>query len=213
LSADYALLPDLNGNDILQDVKDLFSFLREDPRFDATRIGVLGSSAGCYIALLAGIYLQPRALGLMWGMGIFLQDDFWFKQHSTPPAGIAHLPPDHDFATYLKEGNMLDGLTGQTGLGSILRAASASTRAGLVSSDSLFPELLLNSSFPPTALIHGTGDTVVPYEESVWLSKHLEALGVVVQLELVEGAEHGLKGAFKVQDKRERHADFVLGRL
>jgi acetyl esterase/lipase len=219
LSADYALLPESTGWDILEDVKDLFAFIDADKRFDGSRIAVLGSSAGNYPLLLAAIEAHPRpkVLGWSWGMGMFLADDFWFRTRSELPPSLAHLGADSDFARFFLEGTLLDDLTGQAGLGAAARSATDPVSVISANLRPLFPELSLNSSFPPIALIHGTADTVVPASETVALADQLRALGVEVQLELAEGGVHGLHNATAgdeaTQALRERQIDFVLERL
>ena len=45
-------------------------------------------------------------------------------------------------------------------------------------------------TYPPTMLLHGTADTVVPYRQSVKMHKRLVEHGVDSRLVLVDGAEH-----------------------
>ena len=45
-------------------------------------------------------------------------------------------------------------------------------------------------AYPPTMLLHGTADTVVPYRQSVKMHKRLLEHGVDSRLVLVDGAEH-----------------------
>lgn len=116
-------------------------------------------------------------------------------------------------------GTYLDILCGHPGLGGQLAAVPAKDRPSHLPSQlkPLFPELNLTSSFPPTALVHGTGDTIVLVGESLALAEALEGLGVEVQLELVEGGEHGLIQGLdseeETQMKRVRVAEFVLRHL
>jgi hypothetical protein len=46
----------------------------------------------------------------------------------------------------------------------------------------------------PTLSIHGTEDTYVAYEHSVWLTDRLLAAGVPAEVETISGAGHGFKG-------------------
>jgi dipeptidyl aminopeptidase/acylaminoacyl peptidase len=48
---------------------------------------------------------------------------------------------------------------------------------------------------PPTLAIQGTKDRYVNYEQSVWIIDRLLACGVEAELEGIEGADHGFKGA------------------
>jgi hypothetical protein len=47
----------------------------------------------------------------------------------------------------------------------------------------------------PTLAIHGTADTYVAYEQSLWLIERLIAAGVPAELETITGAGHGFRGA------------------
>jgi len=54
----------------------------------------------------------------------------------------------------------------------------------------LFPQLHLTPSFPPTVLVHGENDSAVPVAESAHFAKRLEELGVPAKLVVVPDAEH-----------------------
>lgn len=47
----------------------------------------------------------------------------------------------------------------------------------------------------PTLILHGTEDKYVAYEQAVWMRDRLTACGVPVELNTMEGAGHGFKGA------------------
>jgi acetyl esterase/lipase len=54
----------------------------------------------------------------------------------------------------------------------------------------LFPQIGITSSWPPTFLMHGSADTVVPVQESRHMYKLLQHAGVQVFLEIASGFEH-----------------------
>ncbi|KAF9059394.1 Alpha/Beta hydrolase protein [Rhodocollybia butyracea] len=54
----------------------------------------------------------------------------------------------------------------------------------------IFPELGVDSSWPPTLLIHGSADTLTPVVESQEMYKALQNAGVLSRINIVEGAEH-----------------------
>ncbi|EGP87642.1 uncharacterized protein MYCGRDRAFT_109455 [Zymoseptoria tritici IPO323] len=67
ISADYRLAPQASADEILSDVQDCVSFIRTKlssavpaSTIDTTRLAVSGSSAGGYLALLAGLYVDPK---------------------------------------------------------------------------------------------------------------------------------------------------------
>lgn len=67
ISADYRLAPQVGVAEILEDVKDCIKFIRNDlskhvdsSSIDTSRLAVSGSSAGGYLAFLAGLYVEPK---------------------------------------------------------------------------------------------------------------------------------------------------------
>ena len=55
----------------------------------------------------------------------------------------------------------------------------------------LFPTFMVNSSSPPTLMLHGTADTAVPIHSSRRMKLLLTNAGVSAELIEVEGQEHG----------------------
>ncbi len=91
-----------------------------------------------------------------------------------PPPEIAALLAPEDLVPPVDV--LLDGV------GPELRAAAS-------------PLSLVSPSAPPTLLVHGDADTVVPLEQSVRLHEALRAAGASSRLVVVPGAEHGFPGA------------------
>lgn len=67
ISADYRLAPQASVQEILEDVEDGIKFIRTqlsskvgEGILDVDRLAVSGSSAGGYLALLAGIHVEPK---------------------------------------------------------------------------------------------------------------------------------------------------------
>ncbi|KAJ7486214.1 alpha/beta-hydrolase [Mycena galericulata] len=100
ISADYRLLPSATIHDIIDDIKDLFSFLHQDDLvfktdqgikfgIDATSIAVAGSSAGGICAYLAALYAspKPKAVLSMYGQG----GNFLNAHHITPKSEVFFL--------------------------------------------------------------------------------------------------------------------------
>jgi acetyl esterase/lipase len=56
-----------------------------------------------------------------------------------------------------------------------------------------FDRLEVGSRFPPTILVHGTTDELVPFEESVATRDQLRKAGVDVELVAVPGVDHWLR--------------------
>lgn len=72
ISADYRLAPQVGVQDIYEDVRDCIAFIRDSNGLvkhlgdanagvlDTSRLAVSGSSAGGYLAFLAGLYVEPK---------------------------------------------------------------------------------------------------------------------------------------------------------
>lgn len=223
MAIDYSLLPIHTANDILSDIKTLFSHLTTHSastyNIDPLKIGLIGSSAGCYVAQLAALHCSPRALGLYWGMNSFLANDYWIRPRSVLKGFFERLPPEHTIRLFFKEGTWLDVLTGEKGLGEKLRSCGTPEERRWTIPErcrAWFPELAWRSveRWPATAIVHGTADTAVWHEESEELARALRERGdVEVQFELVEGGEHGLEGGEGAQQARERVYEFVAKQL
>ena len=56
----------------------------------------------------------------------------------------------------------------------------------------------------PALAIHGTADTYVAYEQSLWIIERLIAAGVPAELETIGGAGHGFRGADASARRRSR---------
>lgn len=144
---------------------------------------------------------------------------FWTEPHRETPAYLADLDKGNFLVHTLLKGDYLDAFTGRQGFAEDLRKVPEADREKAAPADllHLFPQLNLSPNFPPTALVHGTADTIVPVAESTKRADSLRAFGVEVQLDLVEGGEHGLINSKEpedvVQAKRERMCAFVLDRM
>ncbi|KAI0086457.1 alpha/beta-hydrolase [Irpex rosettiformis] len=66
----------------------------------------------------------------------------------------------------------------------------------------LFPQFAVDSSWPPTFLVHGSADTAVKLDESIHMHRLLTDADVTTVLKVVEGAEHSLD---YVSDANEKY--------
>ncbi|ODN77083.1 hypothetical protein L202_05620 [Cryptococcus amylolentus CBS 6039] len=93
---------------------------------------------------------------------------------------------------FAQTGLYVDVLLSSPGIASKLGTAPYTERLSLLP-PSLLPLLLpITASTPPTYIIHGTSDHMVPIADSYKLKDDLEKEGVQVRVDWVEGAEHGL---------------------
>ncbi len=61
---------------------------------------------------------------------------------------------------------------------------------------------------PPVLLIHGDADRLVPLANSTRMGAVLDAVGVANEVIVIEGAEHGFRGAAQARSRRETVAFF-----
>jgi len=89
-------------------------------------------------------------------------------------------------------GLKLDLLTGIPGLSKKLREAGEADLETVIPEEArcLFPELLIDESFPPAYVVHGEEDTTVLMEESEALVEKLGMRKVIAEFVKVEGAAH-----------------------
>ena len=205
ISIDYRLAPETKLPAILEDVRDAFAWIRKEAPRSFTRnvdsIVVLGGSAGGYLTLTCGYLIEPRPAALVsfWGYGDIAgnwysrPDPFYRRQPlvseslaraSVGKTAIAEPPPkDQRFRFYL--------YCRQNGLWP-KEVAGHDPDADPHAFDRLCPIRNVFANYPPTMLIHGTSDTDVPHEQSVFMDRELARQNVEHELILIPKGSHGL---------------------
>jgi acetyl esterase/lipase len=227
VSIDYRLAPETKVPAIAEDLNDAFAWLRaQGPKtlaIDPDRMVVAGGSAGGYMTLLAGATVRPRpkALVAYWGYG----DLIWYAEPSahyretspllsreeaqrdvgqgvvTGSEGKARIRPGRgNFYRYLRQNALW-----------IQEVAGLDPKKDRQVLDRYCPVRNVDSSYPPTLLVHGTADTDVPYSESETMARELARHGVPHELVTVRGAGHGLSGGnpAEVEKAYERSHEFI----
>lgn len=149
---------------------------------DPNRLGITGGSAGGHLSLMTagkGDDGDPNA------------KDPVDRQPSTVAAVVAFMPPT-DFMNY-------NGATPSQLLGSPMfipfkpafgiPANATPEQLNAIAKDAS-PIYLVTSKFPPTLLIHGDKDTLVPIQQSETMLEALKKAGVVCELLTVKGGGH-----------------------
>jgi acetyl esterase/lipase len=193
----------------VHDVKAAVRWIRAHAQhyhLDPDRIAAWGASAGGYLASMLGTSagvsaLEDLSLGnpeqpshvqavVSWfGPTNFLKMDEYLTERGLPPErGMEHGGPNSPESLLL--GRQITEIPDR------VRAAS--------------PETYISPDAPPFLLQHGTMDPVVPVQMSINFAAKLEqALGKDrVQLELLEGAEHG-DPRFEALENVEKVLDFL----
>ena len=209
VSIDYRLAPETRLPSIIEDLEDAFVWVRaQGPELfnaDASRIAVMGSSAGGYLTLTSGFRTEPRPTVLVsfWGYGDLVGD--WYSQPSEYPrhnrraisAEEAYAqvsgPPVSDARDRDGNGGIFYNYTRQNGLW----PGEVSGWDPHTETERFYPFMPVRNvtgDYPPTMLIHGTDDTDVPYEQSLMMASEFEEHGVAYELVTIPGGEHGLGG-------------------
>lgn len=179
-TASYRLAPMNQFPAALEDMKAAVRFLRGNAAkygVDPNRIGTTGGSAGGHLALM---------LGLTSGTKVF-EGTGPFQEESSAVQAVVNFYGPSDFTqSYAKSVDAKDVLP--LFLGGDL---DHQRRYHLVAS----PLYYVTPLAPPTLTVHGTRDNYVAYEQGVWLTSKLISAGVEAELETIEGAAHGFRGA------------------
>lgn len=205
ISIDYRLAPETKLPDIIEDIEDVFEWIREEgPKLfqvDTSKMAVTGGSAGGYLTLTSGFRVKPRPTVLVafFGYGDLIGD--WY---STPSK---HHPSDisKQEAWDQVSGAPISDARDRIGNGGAfymycrkhgLWPKSVSGWDPFEEAEKFIPYMPVKNvshDYPPTMLIHGTNDTDVPYEQSVMMAKEFKKHNVEHKLVTIPDAEHGLR--------------------
>lgn len=215
VSIDYRLAPETKLAAIVSDLDDAVAWVRgvggRQFQLDPGRVAVVGHSAGGYLALLAGVRVQPRlrALVSFYGYGditgqwyarpdpFYLgkphvaEADAWAGVRGGPVSNVEGSDNDarHRFYLYCRQ----QGLWARNVGGH----DPARDPAAL---EPYCPVRQVDPAFPATLLLHGDHDTDVPYEQSVGMAAALQAAGVPRELITIANGDHGFDHQMDRQD-------------
>ena len=179
-TADYRLAPKAQFPAAVNDVKAAVRYLRANAArlgIDSARIGVMGGSAGGHLALF---------LGVTGGVAQFEGDGPNRDQSSRVNCVVSWYGPSDFTKSYGRSVDAAEVLPLFLG-GDLNQARAMHIKAS--------PLYWVTPEAPPTLAIQGTKDRYVNYEQSVWIVERLLQAGVTAELETIEGADHGFKGA------------------
>jgi acetyl esterase/lipase len=230
VSLDYRLAPQTKLPEIVEDVVDAFRWLRDGEgrpfRADPERVAVVGESAGGYLTLTTGFFVDPRPSALIsfWGYGDLIGD--WYSKPSHHPCHHqTHLsrdeayeqvagPPIADERDRAGDGGAFYQYCRQQGTWPT--AVSGWDPERDADAFRVFMPLAnVSSDYPPTLLVHGDRDTDVPVEQSELMAAEFAQHAVEHRLMSVAGGEHGLEDVDPSEvDAIEREAaDFLRQHL
>lgn len=209
VSIDYRLAPETQLPEIIRDLEDAFTWIRQDGRklfhIDPERLAVTGGSAGGYLTLTSGFRVKPspQVLIAFWGYGDLVGD--WYSKPSPHPRH--HQPKlSRDEAFAQVSGPPVSDSREREGNGGAFyqhcrqhgiwpKAVSGWDPHG--EPEKFYPFMPVKNvsrDYPPTALMHGTVDTDVPYEQSTMMVDEFKKHGVQHELYSIPNGEHGLGG-------------------
>jgi acetyl esterase/lipase len=231
VSIDYRLAPETKLPELVTDVEDAFRWIRQDgPELfgaDPDRIGVLGTSAGGFLAEIVGYRVQPRVRALVIESGYceivgpwqtlpskdeshnkfhLTREEAWSKVSGLPVTNATDRPKGY--------GDLFNGYVRQHA-----EWPQAVTGWDLAAEpEKYIPYLPLRNvtpDYPPTFLLHGREDTDVPFEEAELMAVELRRHGVDFRLIIMPGAGHGLKKGDPARVDEVHHAavEFLRSRL
>ena len=165
--------------EIVSDVRRAVRFIRYNAKqwgVDPNRLGVFGGSAGGHLALVLGTASDngdPNA-----------KEDF-MKESDRVASVVAYFPP-------VDLRPLARGLNPERTGGTLDRFPALNFEKEKAPDYS--PIIHVSPDDPPTLLIHGDKDNLVPVNNSKVIHEAFQKNNVKTQLIIIEGAEHGFRG-------------------
>ncbi len=185
----------------VEDVKTAVRFLRANAdRYgvDADRIGVMGDSAGGYLAAMLGATGESKAF----------ETDEWAGHSSAVKAVVDWYGPIDLMRMRMDELEQNPDSDADDALLFRLFADCPITEDNRERLEKMSPERYLSEQTPPHLILHGTADEMVDVRESERYYDALSRAGIPVELYLLEGAGH-CDQAFSQPDVQKLTLDFL----
>lgn len=214
VSFDYRLAPETQLPAIIEDLEDAFKWLiREGPRkfnIDPQRVAVTGGSAGGYLTLTSGFRVKPAPTVLLsfWGYGDLV--GAWYAEPSPHPRHNRVKVSEMEARAQV-QGPAIANSKDRNGTGLLFyiycrqsggwptAVTGWNPHAEPEKFYAYMPVMNVDPEYPPTAMIHGTLDTDVPFAQSEMMVKEFKKHGVAHMFLAVSGGEHGLGGADRAE--------------
>jgi acetyl esterase/lipase len=191
-NVEYRLTPQATAPAAVEDVRCALIYLIKNAKelnIDTNKIVVMGGSSGAHLALMAGL----------------LGNDHKFDRNCKPEVNIK-------VAAIVDKYGITD--VWDWAYGKNITSKSATKWLGDYAKDERFarsvsPLYLVNKNSPPTFIVHGNADPVVPYQQSVALQKKFDEVGVKNVFITVEGGLHGKFPKDKNSEVNKAIADWL----
>jgi acetyl esterase/lipase len=174
--------------EITQDIHRAVRFVRHHAAkygIDPDRLGITGASAGGHLSL---------TIGTQGSSGPDDSKDPIERQSSAVQAIACFFPPT-DLLNWGKEGVDAVGVGPLSGFRGAFGSRSESAETRQAYGKEISPLYFLSSNLPPTLIIHGDADRLVPIQQAESFVKRAKELGAPhIKLITREGADHGWPG-------------------
>ena len=171
-NVEYRMIPEAEAPAAIEDIRCALIYLIKNAselNIDPNKIVIMGGSAGGHLALLAGLMGNNHL--------------FDTNCKGVEKVKVAAIIDKYGIAD-------MDSFTNITKYKSAIKwLGKNSTNQAFINSVS--PVTYLNKKSPPVFIVHGDGDPIVPYSQSVGLHKKLEEAGVQTEFITVPGGLHG----------------------
>lgn len=169
----------------------------EDYRLDPDHIGVLGESAGAHLALMVA-FTRPSDFGLNYEKAPlrYVVDIYGPSQLKS----LYHTQINDSIKSLLYK--LPESFRGQLDISELIFGVDPkkdSVRANAIMRK-YSPIYYLDTADPPTLIIHGDGDLIVPIDQSYLLKAELDSLGIMSEFHALSGGvNHSFFGATDAQ--------------
>jgi acetyl esterase/lipase len=193
-NVEYRLTPQATAPAAVEDARCALIYLIKNAKalnIDVNKIVVMGGSSGAHLALMAGL----------------LANDHRFDGNCKDVDNVK-------VAAIVDKYGITD--VWDWAYGPNLTSKSATNWLGTKAKDekfakSLSPLYYVTKNSPPTFIVHGHADPVVPYQQSVALHKKFDEAGVKNVFITVDGGLHGKFPKDKNSEVNKAIADFLTG--
>ncbi|MSU35847.1 MAG: alpha/beta hydrolase [Pedosphaera sp.] len=180
--------------EITQDIHRALRFVRYNAGkwgVNPDKFGITGASAGGHLSLI---------MGTQGGPGKADAKDPIDRQSSAVQAVACFFPPA-DFLNWGREGDDAVGIGTLANFQPAFGVRSASAESRQVYGKEISPIYFVNSAMPPTLIIHGDADKLVPiYQAEMFVKRAKEAGAPPVSLIVKPGKDHGWPDIIKDLD-------------
>ncbi|MFY0674039.1 MAG: alpha/beta hydrolase [Bacteroidia bacterium] len=196
----------------IRDIYDAISWVKENAteyNLDLDRFGILGESAGAHISMLT-VYNHERLLN---EDQLPIEVDYLIDAYGpTDLNGIYHSQTVEDLMRVISDwpGHLSECMDISRQIFGFNPAADSIRAKAFMNKYS--PIAHLHNGIPPTLIIQGDQDKLVPFNQSVSLNQKMDDLGVSNSFHLLNGVDHAFADATEAQkdDIQKWIVEFVL---